>query len=148
MLGAGAANGAPPFYGETYAKASESVKSNGGTPMIATIIGSQLPTNDCVVTNAYPSITLNSQGRAAHGSRWLFELNCNQRIASPGKPGNSAATADGSQAKKIEGYIEYWNKGNFDACGADKKTAQWCQQECDAYGGCSAEFENYLASKA
>jgi hypothetical protein len=143
IIGTGVACGAPPYYGQTFAKASDAVKSNGGTPVISTIVGSQLPTNDCLVTNAHKSITLDSQGHSAHSGTWLFDLNCNLLVAEPGKPGGSAATSEGADAKKIQGWIVGWNR-KPEGC----TNPQWCLAMCDKYGGCSAETEQYLSGQS
>lgn len=147
MLGTGLAWGTPPYYGQTFAKASATVKGSGGSPTIRTVVGSQLATDDCLVTNSQASITLNSSGQAAHSGTVLFDLNCNLVVAEPGKPGNSAASSDGAVAKKVKGFITYWNAGHPDSC-TPGASAQWCQQMCDKYGGCSAEVVHYLSSNA
>ena len=143
ILGLGVASGDSQFSGQTYAKASEAVKSNGGTPVISTIVGSQLATDDCMVTNAHKSITLDSSGKSAHNGTWLFDLNCNQVVAGPGKPGNSAGTPEGADAKAIESQIKSWN-GKPASCTNPK----WCLAMCDKYGGCSAETEQYLSGQS
>lgn len=136
------AAGSPPFYGETYAKAADAIKGRNATPEISTVIGSQVPIDDCIVTNAYPSITLNSTGRAAHSRTWFFDLNCNQPVAAPGKPGNSVATPEGRKAKTNEARIVSWNKTPEKCDGA----GDYCRTTCQIYGGCSDELLKYLAS--
>jgi hypothetical protein len=140
ILGTGVACGDSQYSGQTFAKASDAVTSNGGTPVISTVVGSQLATEDCMVTNAHKSITLDSSGKSAHNGTWLFDLNCNQVVAEPGKPGNSAATADGANAKAIESQIKSWNSKP-----ASCTNAKWCLAMCEKYGGCSAETEQYLS---
>lgn len=147
VIDAGFAHASPPFYGLTFADAAEKVKNFGGTPAVATVIGSQLATEECVVVNSRPSKTLDSQGQTAHAGLWLFDLNCNRVLAEPGKAGNSVASEMGATAKKIKGFIAYWNDGHFDSCGASIDSAKWCQLQCDKYGGCSAEFEQFLSSQ-
>ena len=143
IFGTGVACGDSQYSGQTFAKASEAVKSNGGTPVISTIVGSQLATDDCMVTNAHKSITLDSSGKSAHNGTWLFDLNCNQVVAGPGKAGNSAITPAAAEAKKIEGWIVAWNR-NPQGCTNPK----WCLSMCDKYGGCSAETEQYLSGQS
>ncbi|MBP1819430.1 hypothetical protein [Mycobacterium sp. OAE908] len=143
IFGTGVASGDSQYSGQTFAKASEAVKSNGGTPVVSTTVGSQLATDDCMVTNAHKSITLDSSGKSAHNGTWLFDLNCNQIVAGPGKPGASAATAEGARAKAIQSQIMGWNR-NPEYC-TDPK---WCLAMCDQYGGCAAETKQYLAGQS
>jgi hypothetical protein len=143
MLGTGVASGDSQYSGQTFAKASAAVKNNGGTPVISTIVGSQLATEDCLVTNAHKSITLDSSGDPAHNGTWLFDLNCNQKVAAPGKPGNSAITPAAAEAKKIEGWIAAWNR-KPEGC----SNPQWCLAMCDKYGGCSAETKQYFSGQS
>lgn len=140
-FGVGEAVAAPPFYGQTYAKAAETIEAKGLTASIATVIGSQLPTDDCRVMNAYMSFTLNSSGRKAHKGTWMLDLNCNQLVAQPGKPGNSTATSQGKSAKKIEGWIAIWNV-HPEKC---DNSGSYCRKQCAYYGGCSDELLKYLA---
>lgn len=143
ILGTGVAYGDSQYSGQTFAKASEAVKNNGGTPVISTVVGSQLPTDDCLVTNSHKSITLDSSGNSAHSGTWLFDLNCNQKVAAPGKPGNSAGTPEGAALKAIESQIEGWNSKP-----ASCTNPKWCLAMCDKYGGCSAETEQYLSGQS
>jgi len=154
IFGAGVAYGAPPFYGQTFGKASERIQSRGQTAVIATVIGSQLATDDCIVTNAYKSRTLNSTGRAAHRGTWLLDLNCNNTVARPGNPGNSVMTPQGQKAKKMQTRADRLNgnahsalvKGKVPACGKSDSNVQNCQNFCSRWGLCSDELLNYLSS--
>jgi hypothetical protein len=139
-FGTGTAFAAPPFYGQTYAEASEHIQNSGYDASIATVFGSQLPTPDCIVMNAYRSITLNSSGTKAHHA-WMLELNCNRLVAQPGKPGNSAVTPEGQKAKKYDGWVAIWNK-HPEKC---DNSGTFCEGICARYGGCSAELLDYLA---
>ncbi|WP_431235195.1 hypothetical protein ACQ856_12205 [Mycolicibacterium psychrotolerans] len=142
--GTGVASAAPNLTGLTFGKASEKIQGWGGTAVISSVVGSQLATDDCIVTDARESITLDSSGRSAHRGRWLFDLNCNAAVAGPGKPGNSAASPDGAKAKKIEGWIASWNKKPAYCDGH----IAYCQRYCDNYDGCSDELKQYLAANA
>jgi hypothetical protein len=133
-LGGGMAMAAGPDYsGQTYAKAAEQISSGGGTAVIATVIGEQLATDDCLVTGSKIGSNLDSSGRS-RGYQVLLDLNCNQTLAAPGKPGNSAATSEGKAEK---GLI---HTGDF--CSAPAQAdytpcAEWCSQH-DGY--CTANF--------
>jgi hypothetical protein len=154
LTGVGLASANPPFYGQTYAKAAAKIESNGQKADIATIIGSQLPTDDCIVTNAYQSFTLNSKGRRAHGGTWMLDLNCINAVASPGKPGNSTMTIEGKRAKAFRAQAQLFNrnipkilaKGEVPSCGKSHDKAQSCLAICMKAGICSDEVLKYLAS--
>ncbi|MCI4673434.1 hypothetical protein [Candidatus Mycolicibacterium alkanivorans] len=151
VFGTGAAAASPPYYGMTYAKAVGIMQSKGQTPAIATVIGSQLPTDDCVVTNAYKSFTLDSSGRTAHRGTWMLDLNCNRAVAQAGKPGNSVMTPEGQKAKAIDikstsisdDFAKATKNGKAPWCEAN---ARRCQQICDSSGMCSDDLVKYLAS--
>ena len=143
-FGAGGASAAPNLTGLTYAKAAAKIQGWGGTPVISSIVGSQLATDDCVVTQARESLTLDSSGRSAHRGRWLFDLNCNAAVAAPGKPGNSAASPVGANAKKVQGWNTSWNRKPAYCDGH----IAYCQRYCDNFDGCSDELKEYLANAA
>ncbi|GAY14333.1 hypothetical protein [Mycobacterium sp. shizuoka-1] len=153
LLGFGVAWGSGSYEGKTYAKAAERLQSMGITPVIATIIGSQLPTDDCVVVNSYRPITRNSSGRVAHKATVMLDLNCNNNVAAPGKPGNSVMTPQGKLGKKIQVQADKLNsntadalaKGKTPACGKNAASAQSCSDFCNRYSMCSKELVNYLA---
>src|SRR3954453_6777118 len=88
ILGVGVAS-ADAVTGHTYSDASAAISSVNGKPVIATVSGNQLKTSDCIVTSWHTSKFLNSSGRNDRKQEWLLNLNCNNLVASPGKPGNS-----------------------------------------------------------
>lgn len=128
------------YSGLTYAKASEKIAGWGGTAQIATVVGSQLATADCIVVNTREAGFLNSSGALEHSGTILLDLNCNLPVASPGKPGNSAASPQGKDAKLALARINRWNQ-NPESC----SNARYCQAICDTYGGCSNELLQYVA---
>jgi hypothetical protein len=101
------------YSGQTYGQASQQITNSGSKPIIASVVGDQLATNDCIVTSAARASNLDSSGRS-RGSEILLHLNCNALVASPGVPGNSAASAAGKAAK------------------ADITTADWCAEPAQA----------------
>ncbi|AQT83069.1 hypothetical protein B1R94_24250 [Mycolicibacterium litorale] len=153
-MGTGIASAASPYYGQTYAQAAAKIESRGQTARIATVIGSQLAIDDCIVTNAYKSFTLNDRGRNAHRGTWLLSVNCNRAVAAPGKPGNSVMTPEGQKAKAIEvradslnnNFVNAMEKGKTPTCGASAERAANCKNFCDKYGLCSEDLVKYLAS--
>lgn len=145
LLGSGTASAA--FSGKTYAVAAASITSNGGKVAIATVIGDQLPTDECIVTGDKKASNLDSSG-SSRGYLILLDLNCNRPLAGPGKPGNSAASATGAEAKKVMGWIDAWNKGSgIGSCIGSADKAQWCLAQCDKYGTCSADTVQTFSSQ-
>jgi hypothetical protein len=97
-----------PLIGKTYKDASAAVSSWGSTPVIETIIGSRLASDDCIVSTWQKSSFRDIGGTQRKGAI-LMNLNCNEPVASAGTPGNSAASAEGKVAKHNE------------------KVATWCE---------------------
>ena len=144
-LGLGDASANNEYVGQTYASASGSITSNGGTATIATVVGEQLSTDDCIVTGSKKASSLDSSGRS-RGYEILLDLNCNQTLAAAGKPGNSAASVKGAEAMKVMGWIESWNQGSVDSCMKSADAANWCLSQCDKYGTCSADTQQAFSS--
>ncbi len=53
MVGAGAAHAAPDVVGQTYSDAVTAIEDGGGTAHVAVTVGSRLPRDECIVTNAW-----------------------------------------------------------------------------------------------
>ena len=85
--GSAAANPWDDYAGQTYEEAASSIGGWGGTPKPATRVGSYLPTEQCMVTGS----------RSGNGTV-LLDLYCNDRFASAGRSGYSAASPEGSAA--------------------------------------------------
>lgn len=93
------ASASPSVVGMTYDKAQEAVSSAGLSAEVSTVVGSELQQSDCVVVSQ--TVQAAKQfGREYTGSKVLLSLNCNEGLASPGKPGNSAASPAGRLLKK------------------------------------------------
>ncbi|PND56415.1 hypothetical protein CRM90_17595 [Mycobacterium sp. ENV421] len=154
IVGGGAAAANSEYNGMTYEKASNAARSNDYTAVISTVIGSELPTDQCIVTNASRSITLNSTGRRAHSGTMLFDLNCNLAVAQPGKSGNSVVTPQGKKAKSILDDANLINtnvekslaKGATPFCGRDAAHLANCVDFCNAHELCSRQALDYLAT--
>jgi hypothetical protein len=93
---AGVAHADNEYAGQTYGQAQQAIQQAGGTDTIATVVGDQLPTTQCQVTGSRSASFLDSSGNNP-GGRVLLDLNCNEGVASPGNPGNSAASPQGQQ---------------------------------------------------
>jgi hypothetical protein len=97
LWGAGTAGAAPDVVGDTYSDAATAIEQSGGTAVIATRVGSGADEGECIVTNAWDASFVR-EGESA-GGEVMVALNCNSQVASAGKPGNSAASPEGREAK-------------------------------------------------
>lgn len=141
----GAASGDNEYAGQTYAEVARKVSNAGGNATIASIVGAGLSTDECIVTGSRKGSNLDSSGQS-RGYQVLVHLNCGKQLAGPGQSGNSVASTDGREAKKIMNWIESWNKGSIGSCVASADTAKWCLGQCRKYGTCSDELQQALSS--
>lgn len=135
MLGSGVASAYDPLVGKTYSDASAYIAKYKGKPVIATVVGSQLAMDDCIVTSWHLSKFLNSSGRNARGNEWLLSLNCNNALAGPGRPGNSAMSPEGVQAKTQQQAAATINKDPT-ICDKSDVYKEWCAAICKSTGLC------------
>ncbi|MED5810759.1 hypothetical protein VST63_00180 [Mycolicibacterium sp. 050232] len=106
VVGAGAAQAAPDVVGQTYSDAVTAIEDGGGTAHIAVTVGSRLPRDECIVTNAWTVRQLVPQT-----SDTYFEykedvtqvaLNCDGDHATETHPGASIGSPAGREAKAAE----------------------------------------------
>jgi hypothetical protein len=102
----------------TFDKAQEAVAAAGGTAEVVSRTGSSLEQSDCIVVNQAVRDEVQF-GREYTPSKVLLSLNCNAALATPGHPGNSAASPAGRAATK-EQQAEAWRE--------TPAGQQWCQQ--------------------
>lgn len=116
VFGSGVA--AADYVGLTYADAASQMSGYGLTVVIAGRVGSELPTEQCIVTRTQrPSGVSGDNFQKINGTMLVY-LNCAGAVASAGKPGNSAASPEGRQAIKAQkDYV--WKSTTEDG-------AQWC----------------------
>jgi hypothetical protein len=136
MFGGGVAS-ADALTGKTYDEAVAAISSWKGTPVISTVSGDQLDKNDCIVTSWHVSIFLDASGDNSRGKNYLLNLNCNNRVASPGNPGNSMMAPDAALAKKERQAAANINK-DPSYCDIDDAHARSCVQICKRTGLCEA----------
>lgn len=118
----------PDLSGQTYGKASAAIESWGATAVIATVVGSSLATDDCIVSRSIRTRYLDSGGKK-QGNVIQLDLNCNATVAGPGKSGNSAASPMGRTFKKELKILAWFNK-DPKGCAAH---AAYCEQLCNKY---------------
>jgi hypothetical protein len=97
VFGTGSALAVDEYKGQTYNDAASAISKAGSTPIIATKVGSFLPTGQCIVTGSHNADFLNSSGTNS-GGKVLLSLNCNYMFALPGVPGNSLGSPEGKAA--------------------------------------------------
>lgn len=97
-FGSGTASAINEYAGQTYADAAQAISDSGNSPVIATRVGSFLPTSQCTVTGSRSGNFLDSSG-TGRGGQVLLYLNCNNSFAAAGVPGNSIGSPEGRQAR-------------------------------------------------
>ena len=97
LFGSGSAWAIDEYVGQTYNDAATAISQAGQTAIIATKVGSFLPTGACVVTHSHSASFLDSSGNNP-GGKVLLDLNCNYMFALAGVPGNSHASPEGKSA--------------------------------------------------
>ena len=123
------------YAGKTYAEASSKLAAKGYTPVISTVVGDQLATDDCIVTSSRKP-TYASTDNFDHGKDYLLSLNCSATLAHGGQPGNSLASPQGRKEKAVEERAAKINS-KPENCAANLEA---CQTFCNKYAGkCSDE---------
>ena len=126
---------ADPYAGQTYADASSKLSGKGYTPVISTVVGDQLATDDCIVTSSRKP-TFASTDNFDHGKDYLLSLNCSAKLAHGGEPGNSLASPQGRKEKAVDERADKYNS-KPERCASNLDS---CQSFCDKYAGkCSDE---------
>jgi len=133
-LGLGVAS-ADPLNGKTYGDAVSAIEKYNGTAVVATVSGDQVALDRCIVTSWHTSNFLDASGNNRRSKEYRFNLNCNNPIASPGKPGNSSMSKEGAQAKRDQATAETINT-NPAWCEQDEKHMGWCSDICNRTGLC------------
>lgn len=134
MVGAGAA-AADPLVGRTYEDASSRISEWNANAVIATVSGNQLPMDKCIVTSWNRGVATNAlTGRT--GNKVLLNLNCNEKVAQAGVPGNSAATPEGKRAKADIRNAKAIN-ARPERCQRSEELLTWCKRVCERTGLCS-----------
>ncbi|MCV7201367.1 hypothetical protein B7435_13335 [Mycolicibacterium peregrinum] len=106
VMGAGAAQAAPDVVGQTYSDAVSAIEDGGGTAHVAVTVGSRLPRDECIVTNAWTVRQLVPQTSDTYYEYredvTEVSLNCDGDHATETHPGASIASPAGREAKAAE----------------------------------------------
>jgi hypothetical protein len=96
-VGAGIASAAPDVVGQTYRDAKNNIQAEGAAVVIATKTGGLAELDACIVTQAWDKPSVTPPRKAPKSEVWVA-LRCDAAVATPGSPGNSAASPEGRQA--------------------------------------------------
>ncbi|TPW98025.1 hypothetical protein [Mycolicibacterium fortuitum] len=106
VLGSGVAHAAPDVVGQKYSDAVSAIEDGGGTAHVAVSVGSRLPRDECIVTNAWTVRQLVPQTSDTYYEYredvTQVALNCEGDHATETHPGASIASAEGREAKAAE----------------------------------------------
>jgi hypothetical protein len=108
VFGAGVASADQNYNGMKYSEALSKIKAAGATAKVSARVGDQLNEGDCLV-KSYTKSALPARGFTMKGpsSIVLVALDCNGGVASPGKPGLSAASPEGRKAVELKKKMEW-----------------------------------------
>ncbi len=90
------------YAGKSYSDASSAISGAGEKAVIATSVGDAVDQADCVVTRSQKAPWLKGDNFSPVTDTVLLFLNCNAKLASAGKPGNSLASPEGAAEKATE----------------------------------------------
>ena len=130
MLGAGVASADIDLTNITYADASAKLSEIGAKAVIAAVVGSDLPVDDCRVTLYQRASFRDPMGNKRSDVEVLLYLDCNAGLASAGKPGASLASPEGRKMKKAQADA-LLIKQNPEWCSTNDQTMQICHDICD-----------------
>nr|WP_090277532.1 hypothetical protein [Mycolicibacterium komanii]CRL72114.1 hypothetical protein CPGR_02710 [Mycolicibacterium komanii] len=86
------------YAGETYGDAAGQISGTGKTAVVATKSGDSLPQDKCIVTHSQTAPWVKGASFTPDTNTMLLDLNCNAKVATAKRPGNSAASPEGRAA--------------------------------------------------
>lgn len=132
VFGTGSAGAINEYEGQTYSDAANAIGQSGSTPVIASKVGSFLPTSQCIVTGSRNASFLDASGNNP-GGKVLLDLNCNYMFALPGVPGNSHASPEGKAA--YDDAVQKAQEAQEQQQAAEQAAAEQAAAEQAAGGG-------------
>lgn len=104
LAGAGFAGAVPDVVGQPYGDAVSAIEDGGGTAHVAVTVGSRLPRDECIVTNAWDVRQLVPMTTDTYyeydENVTQVALNCEGDHATEEHPGASVASPAGREAKE------------------------------------------------
>jgi len=107
--------------------------------VVATVSGSQLALDDCIVISWSRGGFLNSRGKNDRRNEYYVHLNCNNQVATPGHPGNSLMTPEGQKRKAQLDRAQAINE-KPERCQRSQATYESCVRFCNSTGLCKVEL--------
>jgi hypothetical protein len=146
IFGAGVAVADNEYKGKTFAQLQNDY---GGRAIVASRVGSYLPTEQCIVTGNRRVSSLDSSGNGS--TKILVDLNCNDPMTA-GHGGYSASTEQGKKAALYKGFSENWSKdylakvekGEEPYCASREDRTANCRAVCKITGTCAPELNDFL----
>ena len=117
-FGSSVASAKDGYSGKTYADVAAAIADRNGKAIVATVDGSQLALNDCIVASWQYGMFRDSSGQL-RSHEYFLNLDCNQALASPGHPGNSLMSPVGRREKIDEALARTI---------AQDPTLEWCDE--------------------
>jgi len=90
------------YAGQSYSDASSAISGAGQKAVIATSVGDGVSQGDCVVTRSQKASWLKGDNFSPVSDTVLLYLNCDAKLATAGKAGNSLASPEGRAEKASE----------------------------------------------
>jgi hypothetical protein len=138
-FGSGVASAADPLIGKKYSDAASWISRRNGTPVVATVSGSQLALDDCIVISWSKGGFRNSRGKNDRRNHYFVHLNCNNAVATPGHPGNSLMTPEGKKRKAQLDRAQQIND-KPERCKRSQAAYESCVRFCNSTGLCKVEL--------
>lgn len=143
LFGAGSASAVDEYKGLTY----EQVLQYTSNVKVASRVGQDLPTAQCIVTGSRNSSSLDSSGNY-RGYTVLLDLNCNDPMTA-GHGGYSVTTPQGKEAQALKetgkdistNYAQSLEAGQPSWC---EENGDRCWDFCERSGTCSDEVLEFL----
>ena len=101
LFGTGVA-AADDYAGQTYSDVSSALSGASQKGVIAGVVGDAVSQGDCVVTRSEKAPWLKGDNFSPVTDTVLLYLNCNAKLATAAKPGNSLASPEGRAEKAAE----------------------------------------------
>jgi hypothetical protein len=131
LFGSGIAAATDPLIGKTLKDATTKMADWKATPVVASVVGSLLQHDDCIVTSWHKSNYLDASGHKMGKTNIYVNLNCNAALAAPGTPGNSVGSPAGKAEKKVDEDADFVNS-HPEYC---QKKPTKCDWFCTKYAG-------------
>lgn len=108
------------YAGQSYSDATSAISGAGQKSVIASRVGDTVADADCVVTRSQSAPWIKGDSFTPVTDTVLLYLNCNAKVASAGKPGNSAASPEGRAELAAEAQAAAQQNQSDELAGTDQ----------------------------